>query len=349
LKHAAAPGLLERSLASYSGAGLFLMGAAIDVALVLTHAADRGRTAALVIAGAAVVGAGIMVALERVGRISLELIYAFNVSSVVLVAALVAFTGAAQSPFPAFYMFAVVHTSAFQTRRRVAALVGLVIVLLLAPVIYDGSSPTFDALALVSVPGLVLVAGALSLAAQVNRQQQNALSELSFLDGLTGVGNYRMFWQALDAASARWRRRGEPFSLILLDINDFKPINDELGHIAGDDALRQVAAVLRDSVRTEDVVCRQGGDEFAVIASGLGAGEAAELAHRLRSAVADQVTLPWGTQLTASAGWATYCAEDSGPIQLIHRADHALRSEKRPTCVPTRLDDVELLTHAARE
>jgi len=104
-----------------------------------------------------------------------------------------------------------------------------------------------------------VVAGALALAAGVIREQQRGLKDLTLLDGLTGAGNYRMFWLRLEAESARARRHGEPFSLVLLDLNGFKPINDELGHVTGDEALRRVADTLRGVVRGEDVVCRQAG------------------------------------------------------------------------------------------
>ncbi len=273
-----------------------------------------------------------MVALERAGRTSLAVIYLFNLAAVALVAVLVACTGGPTSPYPGFYLFAIVHTAAFQPRRRVAALVALAIVLLLAPAIYDPDpgSATFDALALAAVPAVIVVAVALTMAAEVIRKQQSALRDLTLLDGLTGVGNYRMFWLALEAESARARRHGDPFSLILLDLDGFKPINDELGHVAGDEALRQVSDALRDAVRGEDVVCRQGGDEFSVIAAKTGPGEAAELAHRLCDAVALRVELPSGRRLTSSAGWATFSNDELGPTEIHRRADDALRRAKRP-------------------
>jgi diguanylate cyclase (GGDEF)-like protein len=338
-KRAETPGAFERWLASYSGAGLFAAGAVIDVAVTLSRASDEGRTAALLIAAFALLGGAAMVALERAGRTSLTLIYLFNLAAVALVAVLVACTGGPSSPYPGFYLFAIVHTAAFQPRRRVAALVALVIVLLLAPAIYDPDpgSATFDALALAAVPGVIVVAAALTLAAEVIRKQQSALRDLTLLDGLTGVGNYRMFWLALDAESARARRRGDPFSLILLDLDGFKPVNDELGHVAGDEALRRVAEVLRDAVRGEDVVCRHGGDEFSVIAAGAGPGEAAELAHRLCDAVAQRVELPGGRRLTSSAGWATCSRDEPSPADIHRRADDALLRAKRPPRTVARL------------
>ena len=151
------------------------------------------------------------------------------------------------------------------------------------------------------------------------------------LDDLTGLGNYRMFMRQLTAEVARSRRYEDPFSLVLLDLDGFKAINDELGHLAGDDALRLVAVALRDALREEDVCCRQGGDEFAVIAVRAGEEEARELAERLaqrdraRSRSAPTASGASG----ASVGWATFGAPARSVDELILRADAALRQTKR--------------------
>ncbi|MGB2711971.1 MAG: GGDEF domain-containing protein, partial [Conexibacter sp.] len=120
--------------------------------------------------------------------------------------------------------------------------------------------------------------------AQLARREEDAL-RMAEHDDLTGLGNYRMFTRQLAAEVARSRRYEDPFSLVLLDLDGFKEINDEHGHLAGDDALRLVAAALRGALREEDVCCRQGGDEFAVIAVRAGEEESRELAERLVRAI----------------------------------------------------------------
>jgi diguanylate cyclase (GGDEF)-like protein len=139
-----------------------------------------------------------------------------------------------------------------------------------------------------------------------------------------------MFSRQLAAEVARSRRHDDPFSLVLLDLDGFKAINDELGHLAGDDALRDVAAALREALREEDVCCRQGGDEFAVIAVRAGEEEAAELSGRLTRAIEQ---IPFGIdgarRLGACAGWATFGPEACSADELILRADTALRAAKR--------------------
>jgi diguanylate cyclase (GGDEF)-like protein len=161
------------------------------------------------------------------------------------------------------------------------------------------------------------------------RREADAL-RMAELDDLTGLGNYRMFMRQLTAEVARSRRYEDPFSLVLLDLDGFKAINDELGHLAGDDALRLVAVALRDALREEDVCCRQGGDEFAVIAVRAGEQEAHELAERLARAIAE---IPFGPdgerRLGAGVGWATFGAPARSVDELILRADAALRQTKR--------------------
>ena len=161
------------------------------------------------------------------------------------------------------------------------------------------------------------------------RREADAL-RMAELDDLTGLGNYRMFMRQLTAEVARSRRYDDPFSLVMLDLDGFKAINDELGHLAGDDALRLVAVALRDALREEDVCCRQGGDEFAVIAVRAGEDEARELAERLAQGIAE---IPFGPdgerRLGASVGWATFGAPARSVDELILRADAALRQVKR--------------------
>jgi diguanylate cyclase (GGDEF)-like protein len=164
---------------------------------------------------------------------------------------------------------------------------------------------------------------------QLARREADAM-RMAELDDLTGLGNYRMFMRQLTAEVARSRRYEDPFSLVLLDLDGFKAINDELGHLAGDDALRLVAVALRDALREEDVCCRQGGDEFAVIAVRAGEEEAHELSERLARAIGE---IPFGPEgerrLGASVGWATFGQPARSVDELILRADAALRKTKR--------------------
>ncbi len=181
--------------------------------------------------------------------------------------------------------------------------------------------------AAVLVRALIVVRGEQT---QLARREADAL-RMADLDDLTGLGNYRMFTRQLAAEVARSRRHDDPFSLVLLDLDGFKAINDEIGHLAGDDALRLVAGALQGALREEDVCCRQGGDEFSVIAVRAGEEEARELAERLVHAIE---AVPFAgregeARLSASVGWATFGYPARSVDELVMRADAALRQGKR--------------------
>jgi diguanylate cyclase (GGDEF)-like protein len=145
-------------------------------------------------------------------------------------------------------------------------------------------------------------------------------------DGLTGVANRRSFDETLPREFARATRSETPLSLVLLDIDRFKLLNDTHGHLAGDDVLREVARSLEREVRLGDTVARYGGEEFVVLLPGLDALHAAEVAERLRAAVA---ALPLGVGVTVSAGVASCPSHGSDPLGLVRAADRALYASKR--------------------
>jgi diguanylate cyclase (GGDEF)-like protein len=114
---------------------------------------------------------------------------------------------------------------------------------------------------------------------------QVKLAEGALQDPLTGLYNRRHFEERLGSELAACQRHGRPLSLLLCDVDHFKLINDEHGHVAGDETLKMVAFVLRGAVRKEDVLARYGGEEFVVIARETGLEGAAALAERIRRAV----------------------------------------------------------------
>ena len=139
-------------------------------------------------------------------------------------------------------------------------------------------------------------------------------------DGLTGIANRRAFDDALAREVSRAARTGDPLSLVLLDIDHFKRLNDTLGHQAGDEALRAVAGDLAQAVRLSDTVARYGGEEFAVLLPGLGAEDALATAERLRGG---------GDGVTLSAGVAAYPDDAGDALSLVDAADRALYAAKR--------------------
>jgi diguanylate cyclase (GGDEF)-like protein len=153
------------------------------------------------------------------------------------------------------------------------------------------------------------------------------LTELSTSDELTGLKNYRHFRESLNAAFALSVRERIPLSLAMVDVDEFKRYNDDLGHDRGNDALRAIAQVLRQTVRTYDLVARYGGEEFAILMPSTGSCGALFAAERVRAAVRDHA---WPLRpVTISLGIATMSEPLADPDSLIELADQALYHSKR--------------------
>lgn len=180
--------------------------------------------------------------------------------------------------------------------------------------------------AAVGLASLIVVAG---LLAAVVDHFQRRLEKMATTDRLTELGNRHYFDLTLAAAVARFQRDGRAFSIISFDIDHFKRINDELGHLVGDAAIRAVAQAIKHNIRAGDIACRWGGEEIAVLAHGCTQDEAIVLADKLREAIAHQPFLDpdTGRRITASAGVAEATAGD-GPATLMARADAGLYAAK---------------------
>jgi diguanylate cyclase (GGDEF)-like protein/putative nucleotidyltransferase with HDIG domain len=149
-------------------------------------------------------------------------------------------------------------------------------------------------------------------------------------DGLTGLINAREFRRRLDAAFARPDRKDSPLSVLLIDYDHFKSVNDQLGHQHGDLVLAMGARIVRSTVRGQDLVARYGGDELAVIASDANGAAAQRLAYRIVDAVhATAVNTTPGHHLTFSVGVASYPEDGFTALELIAAADQALYLAKR--------------------
>ena len=179
---------------------------------------------------------------------------------------------------------------------------------------------------------LMIVAQQLAQVIEVARLhdqlKRNALS-----DGLTGVANHRHFYERLEEELDRAGRDGTPLSLVLLDVDGLKCLNDGHGHLAGDAALRALASILQGESRAGDLVARYGGDEFAVILPGLERGGAAAYVERLQWAIQGAVFAPHpgGRSLplpSVSCGVASYGTDGERAVALVAVADERLYAEK---------------------
>jgi two-component system chemotaxis family response regulator WspR len=188
---------------------------------------------------------------------------------------------------------------------------------------------------------------------QALRQSQRQLLEtnmelrrLTNLDGLTGLANRRYFDEYLDAEWQRALRERREMSVLMLDVDHFKSFNDTYGHVAGDEALKQVAATIEASCdRSTDLGARYGGEEFSLVLPGTPAGGARLVAEKLRRAI-EALQIPHGQSptaphLTASIGIASMTPTHSdGVLALVQAADRGLYEAKRlgrNRAVPTAL------------
>jgi diguanylate cyclase (GGDEF)-like protein/PAS domain S-box-containing protein len=149
------------------------------------------------------------------------------------------------------------------------------------------------------------------------------LREQATRDDLTGIHNRRHFVDVAEREMARSRRNGQPLSLVMLDADHFKAVNDLHGHLAGDEALKLIASLLGSTSRAEDLACRLGGEEFAVLLPGMSHEKALQRADEWRVALAAQKTRIGGTELrlTASFGVATYPQHGETLVDLMRCVD----------------------------
>ena len=157
--------------------------------------------------------------------------------------------------------------------------------------------------------------------------------QASITDALTGMYNRRFFVETLEKQMSLAKRHKEPLSLLIADLDHFKKVNDTYGHTAGDRALQQVSMILKDSIRTSDVLCRYGGEEFAIIMSKTEITGALEKADKIRqyveSASFDTMVTGKSLGITISIGVASFPENGTEYDTLVDAADGALYKAKR--------------------
>jgi diguanylate cyclase (GGDEF)-like protein len=152
--------------------------------------------------------------------------------------------------------------------------------------------------------------------------------EAAFTDHLTGLANRRRFERQLEREVGRMARFGHPFSLLMLDIDSFKNLNDSYGHDAGDEAIRRISRVLREGTRGIDLAARIGGEEFAVVLVETSKEGALEVAERLRAAI-KALEIPMAGHITGSFGVAECPSDAQTSAGIVKAADVALYEAKR--------------------
>jgi len=162
-----------------------------------------------------------------------------------------------------------------------------------------------------------------------NAHYVERVKQLAYLDGLTGIFNRRFFELRIMEEIERARRYGTGMAVIMADIDQFKRLNDEFGHVLGDEVLRQVSSVFHQQLRKVDVVCRYGGEEFAILLTQVNAKQALAVAEKLRKVVEGWQFPGVPRTVTISAGAAAFPEDGTTRDRLVQAADSALYAAKQ--------------------
>lgn len=162
-----------------------------------------------------------------------------------------------------------------------------------------------------------------------NAHYVQRVKQLAYLDGLTGIFNRRYFELRIMEEIERARRYGAGMSVVMADIDNFKQLNDAFGHLVGDEVLRQTSSLFHQQLRKVDVVCRYGGEEFAVLLSQVNEQQAVAIAEKLRRAIAEWMFPGVPRKVTISAGVAAFPQHGKTRDEMIRSADRGLYAAKQ--------------------
>jgi diguanylate cyclase (GGDEF)-like protein len=328
---------VDRGLATRMAAAFWIVGAL----LVLTALPFTPPTDAIGDAGWALVSVSALfslagaVLLLRLEHVSYGLLLATAYVSVAQIAMAQWLAGGTAAPYRQLYVIPALQIAAVHPPRRILPFFAVLLAAAAAPLLYDGWAATPAA---AFVLGALLWSGLAFLTYKLmcelrmrqmeSHREHDHAKQLARLDPLTGLNNRRAFDETIDEQIALARETGEPLSVLLADVDGFKQINDEHGHMSGDSCLRQVARTIQVSVRATDACFRWGGDEFAVILPNADAERAAELCARIQGAVLASCFDPNGVPLQVSCGHTELC-EGMDTSELLEAADLAMLTLKR--------------------
>jgi diguanylate cyclase (GGDEF)-like protein len=272
--------------------------------------------------------------LARTTELKPDTALAIHYAALAGVALLVWLSDGRESPYTALFLIWMAIAGASHPPRRTLGIIAVASVLAVLPFFYDDWSGVFAgdmALRLVTWSALTMMACAWTTSVRIQRADLMADEEQAKrqarLDPLTGLGNRRAFDERIDGAIDHARLRGEPLSVIVADLDDFKEINDAFGHLNGDEVLRTAAEAMRAAVRDHDACYRWGGDEFAVLLPGVEQEAAEKVAERVSRSIVASCIRPGGDPQTLAWGTAEL-APHMQASDLLASADLALMTRK---------------------
>jgi diguanylate cyclase (GGDEF)-like protein len=328
---------VDRGLARRMAAAFWIVGAVLTLAVMpLTP-----PTAAIGGLGWLPAGVGVLVslggasALLRKSRVSYTTLLLAGYVLVAQIAVAQWLAGGLDAPYWQLFILPALQISAVHPARRIAPFFATLIAAAAAPLLYEGwRSETAAAFLL----GALLWVGTAVITYRLmhelrekrieSRREEDHAKLLARLDALTGLNNRRAFDETIGDQISMARTTGQPLSVLLADVDSFKQINDDHGHVNGDSCLRQVARTIQVTVRATDACFRWGGDEFAVLLPNASEERAAELCERIQTAVRSSCRDPDGMPLNVSCGH-TQLADGMGTRELLETADLALLTLKR--------------------
>lgn len=306
------------------GAGARLLyavfGAGITYTAATWHLDNRPLIAALFV-GLAICGLAVSrLPADRIvrSRRGEALFLAWSILWIAITGALVAVDGGGESPLVVLFFLPPVFAALSYPLPSVVAIGALSELTLVGVIGTQQSAEPVQVAFFVAALGMTAVLCAWQAQAQDSRREELAL--ISRADPLTGSLNRRGFEERLNAELDESLRTGRPVAVVMLDLDNFKQVNDTRGHGAGDELLRSTVEAMNDTVRPMDSVGRLGGDEFILLLPGTGQAEALEVAARVREAVA--------THIDVATGVACFPAHGIGAEELLRHADQELYAAK---------------------
>ena len=289
--------------------------------LATTREEANREAIALLLAIAGVLALAIMAApRERIlgSRLRDPFFLAWTVIDAAMIVAVASLDGGVGSPFTVLLFLTQAFAAVFYPFRLVVVGAAVNLVALTAIAAFGGGELTETWFVGAALVGTSILCG---WQAHTSGEQRRELARASRSDALTGCLNRRGFEERLAEEVTRSERSSAPFVVVILDIDDFKQVNDELGHAAGDDLLRQIVAAMARVVRGMDSIGRLGGDEFALLFPDADCDQLEVLERRVERAVTPHAP--------CSLGAACFPAEARDPDELLRRADLAMYRRKR--------------------